>query len=175
MSRTDKAEEVRSYFLALEDHINKYKGYIINGLNKKVAKYEKELKPTPKQNEGGTIYVLKTTETIENVYKIGKTENFKNRLKTHQSSHPDKLDIAYVYNTDMINEVENCIKNLLKDKAYRKRKEFYEIDIDILKQLIKNCECMSLSIRKKPKDIKDETCKYILMITKKNIENEKTK
>ena len=107
--------------------------------------------------------------------KLVKRKNFKNRLKTHQSSHPDKLDIAYVYNTDMINEVENCIKSLLKDKAYRKRKEFYEVDIDILKQLIKNCECMSLSIRKKTKDIKDETCKYILMITKKNIENEKTK
>jgi len=27
MSRTKKAEEVRSYFIALEDHINKYKGY----------------------------------------------------------------------------------------------------------------------------------------------------
>ena len=43
MSRTEKAEEVRSYFIALEDHINKYKGYIIEGLNKKVAKYERAL------------------------------------------------------------------------------------------------------------------------------------
>ena len=172
MSRTEKAEEVRSYFIALEDHINKYKGYIIEGLNKKISKYEKELKPVEIQNESGSIYVLKTTETIEGVYKIGKTENFKKRLQSHQSSHPNKLDIAYVYETDMINQVESCLKNLLKDKAYRKRKEFYEIDIDILKSLIKTCECMTLSIRKKTKDIKNEECKYILMITKNAIDKE---
>ena len=172
MSRTEKAEEVRSYFIALEDHINKYKGYIIEGLNKKISKYETELKPTEIKNESGSIYVLKTTESIENVYKLGKTKNFKSRLQTHQTSHPEKLDIAYVYETDMIDEVESCLKNLLKTKAYRKRKEFYEIDIDILKILIKTCECMTLTIRRKTKDIKNEECKYILMLSKNAIDKE---
>ena len=172
MSRTEKAKEVRKYFIDLEEHIDKYKGHIIESLNKKVSKYEHELKPDEIKNESGCIYVLKTQETLENVYKIGKTENFKNRLKTHQSSHPEKLEIAYVYETDKINQVESCLKNLLKDKAYRKKREFYEIDIDILKSLIKNCECMTLSINNKIKDIKSEDCKYILMITKKLIENE---
>jgi phage anti-repressor protein len=172
MSRTVKAEEVRSYFIALEDHINKYKGYIIEGLNKKVAKYESELKPTEIQNKSGSIYVLKTTESIEDVYKLGKAKNFKQRLQTHQISHPEKLDIAYVYETDMIDQVESCLKNLLKSKAYRKRKEFYEIDIDILKILIKTCECMTLSIRRKTKDIKNEECKYILMLSKNAIDKE---
>jgi len=172
MSRTSKAEEVRSYFIALEDHINKYKGYIIEGLNKKVAKYETELKPQEIQNESGSIYVLKTTESIEGVYKLGKAKNFKQRLQTHQTSHPEKLDIAYVYETDMIDQVESCLKNLLKTKGYRKRKEFYEIDIDILKTLIKMCECMTLSVRKKTKDIKNEECKYILMLFKNSIDKE---
>ena len=117
MSRTEKAKEVRKYFIDLEDHIDKYKGHIIESLNKKVSKYEHELKPDEIKNESGCIYVLKTQETLENVYKIGKTENFKNRLKTHQSSHPEKLEIAYVYETDMINQVESCLKNLLKDTA----------------------------------------------------------
>lgn len=172
MSRTEKAEEVRSYFIALEDHINKYKGYIIEGLNKKVAKYETELRPQEIKNESGSIYVLKTTESIEDVYKLGKAKNFKQRLQTHQTSHPEKLDIAYVYETDMIDQVESCLKNLLKTKGYRKRKEFYEIDIDILKTLIKMCECMTLSVRKKTKDIKDEECKYILMLFKNAIDKE---
>jgi phage anti-repressor protein len=172
MSRTEKAEEVRSYFIALEDHINKYKGYIIEGLNKKVAKYETELKPQDIQNESGSIYVLKTTESIEDVYKLGKAKNFKQRLQTHQTSYPEKLDIAYVYETDMIDQVESCLKNLLKTKGYRKRKEFYEIDIDILKTLIKMCECMTLSIRRKTKDIKNEECKYILMLFKNAIDKE---
>ena len=172
MSRTSKAEEVRSYFIALEDHINKYKGYIIEGLNKKVAKYETELRPQEIKNESGSIYVLKTTESIEDVYKLGKAKNFKQRLQTHQTSHPEKLDIAYVYETDMIDQVESCLKNLLKTKGYRKRKEFYEIDIDILKTLIKMCECMTLTVRKKTKDIKNEECKYILMLFKNSIDKE---
>ena len=117
MSRTEKAKEVRKYFIDLEEHIDKYKGHIIESLNKKVSKYEHELKPDEIKNESGCIYVLKTQETLENVYKIGKTENFKNRLKTHQSSHPEKLEIAYVYETDKINQVESCLKNLLKDTA----------------------------------------------------------
>lgn len=66
----------------------------------------------------------------------------------------------------MIEQVENCLKSLLKDKGYRKRKEFYEIDINILKNLIKTCDCMSLSIRKNPKLIKDSECKYILHMSK---------
>jgi len=167
MSRTAKAEEVRNYFIAIEEHLDKYKGYIITGLNKKLEKYEKELKPTPEIAKTNVIYILKTNQDIENVYKLGKSKEFKSRLATHQSSHPEKLDIVYVYETEMIDKVENCLKSLLKDMGYRKRKEFYEIDINILKQLIKTCDCMSLTIRKNPKLLKDSECKYILHMASK--------
>jgi phage anti-repressor protein len=166
MSRSPKAEEVRTYFIQLESHLDKYKTHIIDALQKKIYKYKTELQPIPKIKTSGVIYVLKTSETIENVYKLGKTQDFASRLKTHQSSHPDKLDIVFVYETDYINEVEACLKDLLKDKAYRRRKEFYEIDIELLKQLIKNCDCMNMVVRKKAKGVKDSECKYILHILK---------
>lgn len=171
MSRTSKAEEVRNYFIAIEEHLDKYKGYIISALNKKVEKYEKELKPTPEIAKTNVIYVLKTNQKIEDLYKLGISKEFKSRLATHQSSHPDKLDIVYVYETEMIEKVENCLKGLLKDKGYRKRKEFYEIDINILKQLIKICDCMSLIVRKNPKLLKDSECKYILHMSNKPSKN----
>ena len=41
-----------------------------------------------------------------------------------------------MFETKHINEVENCVKAVLKSKRYRKRKEFYQIDIDSLKQII---------------------------------------
>ena len=167
MSRTAKAEEVRNYFIAIEEHLDKYKGYIISALNKKVEKYEKELKPTPEIAKTNVIYVLKTNQKIEDLYKLGISKEFKSRLATHQSSQPDKLDIIYVYETEMIQKVENCLKGLLKDKGYRKRKEFYEIDINILKQLIKTCDCMSLIVRKNPKLLKDSECKYIIHMANK--------
>ena len=172
MSKTPKAEQVRDYFLQIESHLDKYKSYIIDGLRNDVRKAIYELKPPLEISKGGVIYVFKTTENIENIYKIGKTQDFKNRLKIHQSSHPDKIDPIFVYETDYIDNVEKCLKDLLKDKAYRKRKEFYEIDIDLLKQLIKNCDCMHMVVRKNSKHIKDRECKYILHILK-NINQDK--
>jgi predicted GIY-YIG superfamily endonuclease len=168
MSRTSKAEEVRNYFIQIEAHLNKYKSHIINALNKKISKYENELKPIPNIKSGGVIYVLKTNESIDNVYKIGRTQDFKNRLKTHQSSHPDKLEIVFVYETDNVEQVESCLKDALKDKAYRKRKEFYEIDGQILKKIIAQCDYIHMLVRKKSTQIKDTNSKYILHINKEN-------
>jgi len=168
MSRTPKAEQVRDYFLKIEMHLDKYKNYIFEGLRKKIDKYELELKPQLKINADGVIYVLKTKADIDidGVYKIGRTKNFQNRLKTHQSSHPDKIEIVYVYETENVEQVEQCLKDLLKHRAYRKRKEFYEINADLLKELIKHCACMHMMVRKKPNQIKDSDCKYIMHISK---------
>ena len=166
LSRTKKAEDVRNYFIEIENHLDKYKSHIISALSEKVNKYEKELKPTPEIKTGGVIYILKTNQNIEGVYKIGMTREFKDRLKTHQSSQPDKIDIAHIYETDNVEAVEGCLKGLLKQYAHRKRKEFYEVDINLIKSLIRQCDCMSLSMRKRPKDIKDEECKFIIHILK---------
>ena len=101
MSRTAKAEgrcdRILFTPLKIEAHLDKYKNHIINAMNKKIEKYEKELKPQPEIKSEGVIYVLKTNEDIEGVYKIGRTRDFQARIKTHQSSHPDKLEIAYNY------------------------------------------------------------------------------
>ncbi len=35
--------------------------------------------------------------------------------------------------------VERCLHAILKDRQYRKRKEFYKIELDDLKQIIDNC------------------------------------
>jgi phage anti-repressor protein len=166
LSRTSKAEQVRTYFIEVEAHLDKYKNYIIKGLHNKISKYEKELKPTHTPTTKGAIYILKTTEDIDGVYKIGRTKNFADRIKVHQSSHPDKLEIKYVYETDNIESVEICLKGLLKDKGYRKRREFYEIDIDILKQLVKNCDCLSLAVKNKEKTLKSADCNYVLHVSK---------
>ena len=56
-----------------------------------------------------------------------------------------------IYETKNIDEVENCLKSILESKQYRKRKEFYEIDLNILKELINGCEKLSLKVKKKTK------------------------
>ena len=162
ISRTKKSEEVRSYFIELEKHLNKFKDYIINEQNKKINILKNNQKPfiNPKS---GVVYVLKTELDIEGVYKIGKTTNFKKRLNTHNSSHPDNVEIMLVYETDNIDEIERCIKNFLQKTQYRNKKEFYQIDLDILKKLLTGCEKLSLIASSTPKSFnkKEELFCYL--------------
>ena len=164
LSKTVKAEEVRTYFIEIEKVMDKYKNYIIEGLNKQIDILKNNQKTVP-DKKGGIIYVLKTDYNIVNLYKIGKTKKFKERIRTHNSSHIDNVDIVHIYETDYIDEVEKCLKNVLSTKQYKKRKEFYEIDIDILKELIKTCDKMSLKVRKNNKNIKQTGGYYIMLDT----------
>ena len=162
LSKTKKAEEVRTYFIEIEKLLNKYKNYIIDSLNKKVCVLEYNMKPIP-NNKSGIIYILKTEKDIVDLYKLGKTKKFKERIRTHNSSHIDNVDIVHIYETNYIDEVEKCLKNVLSTKQYRKRKEFYQIDLDVLKELIKTCDKMSLKVRKSNKNINQEGGYFIML------------
>jgi phage anti-repressor protein len=162
LSKTKKAEEVRTYFIEVEKLMNKYKDYIIDALNKKVGILENNQKTIP-NNKNGVIYILKTDKDIIDLYKIGKTQKFKERIRTHNSSHIDNVDIVHIYETKYIDEVEKCLKNVLSTRQYRKRKEFYQIDLDVLKELIKSCDKMSLTVRKINKNIRQEGEFFIML------------
>ena len=166
LSKTNKAEEVRTYFIEVEKLMNKYKNYIIEALNNRIGVLENNQMPIP-NNKGGIIYVLKTDKDIIDLYKLGKTKKFKERIRTHNSSHIDNVDIIHIYETDYIDEVEKCLKNVLSTKQYRKRKEFYQINLDVLKELIKTCDKMSVTVRKNNKNIKQEG-NYFIMLENKN-------
>jgi phage anti-repressor protein len=163
LSRTKKAEEVRSYFIDIEKHINKYKDYIIEALNKKVDILDNNQKPKI-DVQSGVFYILKTDLGIEDVYKIGKSKKFKQRLTTHNSSHVDNVKVVLVYEALDIDGVERCLKAVLKGFQYKKRKEFYEITIDKLKMLLEDCDKITL----KAKYMKNDKIKggYYLYINK---------
>jgi hypothetical protein len=141
LTKSSKGEEVRSYYIQLEKHIDKYKDNIINDLRDRVKVLERNIKPIEIPKDDGVIYVLKTHDDISlhNLYKIGSTENFKKRLITHHSSHADNIDVKYIYKTSDVKGVERCLKAVLKEKQYRKRKEFYQVDIQVIKDIISKC------------------------------------
>jgi hypothetical protein len=47
-----------------------------------------------------------------------------------------------------IHKVEDCIKMALKDRRYRYRKEIYEIDLDILKNIFTSCDVFVNQLKK---------------------------
>ena len=139
LSKTEKAESVRTYFINIEKLIDKYKNTIIEDLSKKVGVLENNQKPiiNPKK---GVIYVLQSNKTIDDTFKLGRSKKFIQRLLSHNSIEEDNLKIKLLYETDNIKQVENCVKNALKTKQYRKKKEIFQVDIDIIKQTIEQCE-----------------------------------
>lgn len=58
----------------------------------------------------------------------------------HNSIEADDVEIMLLYETDNIVQVENCVKNALKTKQYRKRKEIYQVDMETIKQVISGCD-----------------------------------
>lgn len=140
LSRTKKAKKVREYFVELEKHIDQYKDVIIE-------KYMSNHTQQQLDAKGGVIYLLNTDLNLPGVYKIGKTTDFKARLKTHQSSTVDNIKVVKVYKTEDIDNVEKCLKQYLKEKQYKKYKEFYQVDKDIVSKLFKVCNKTTLAAR----------------------------
>jgi phage anti-repressor protein len=139
LSASAKSEEVRTYFIKIEKLLDKYKQVIIDELNKKVGILEQNQKPkiNPKR---GVIYVIRSSKTTEDIFKLGRSKRFLARLMAHNSIEADDIEIMLLYQTNNIVQVENCVKNALRTKQYRKRKEIYEVDMDTIKQVISGCD-----------------------------------
>lgn len=126
----------------------------------------------PKVNpERAIIYIFKTADTPENsLYKIGRTKDLTKRLQSHQSPLSENIEILFYLETDDAKTVESCIKNFAKKYQYRKYKEVYEVNIDILKLLATKCEKFKLDIDEETKLInmkQDSSNKYYVNISKK--------
>ena len=136
-SKNKKAIQVREYYYELEQVIDQYKEYIIKGLKDKIKKLENNQKPKINLSKG-IIYILETADGFGH-YKVGKTKNLKQRLKQYNGDKKDDIIPLYVYETDNIDEVERCVKSYAKQYQYRKYKEVYKADINMLKDLINDC------------------------------------
>ena len=131
--------QVQQYFLDLEVALYKYKNYIIEGMNKKIEQLENNQKPKINANKK-IIYVFRALNTDLTLYKIGKTINSKTRFSKHNSPMANDLEVLFQYETENIDQVEMCIKAYMKKAQYRKYKEVYQVNLDIIKKSIKNCD-----------------------------------
>jgi len=169
LTRSKHGDDVRNYFIDVEYTLNKYKNYIIEGLTNKIDTIKKGRKPKVNP-EKAIIYIFKTANTPENgLYKIGRTKDLKKRLQSHQSPLSENIEILFYLETDDAKTFESRIKNFAKKYQYRKYKEVYEVNIDILKLLATKCEEFKLDIDEESKliNMKNDTSKkYFINITK---------
>lgn len=140
-SRTARGNEVSTYYIQMEKMLKKYYKYINEAYKDTIDMLENNQKEPPK-NIKKCVYVLKSTKDPENTYRLGMTSQFEKRLQTHNSSNNDKLKVVYVYETTDAEKVEKCVINLIQEKRYIKNKDFYKIDINLLKNVISDCGCL---------------------------------
>ncbi len=156
--------QVQQYFLDLEVALYKYKNYIIDGMNKKIEQLENNMKPKININKK-IIYVFRAMNTDLTLYKIGKTINSKTRFSKHNSPMANDLDVLFQYETDNIDQVEQCVKSMMKKAQYRKYKEIYRVDLNIIKSVIKDCDA-NINIINKEIDTRNKKMKGGNMINK---------
>lgn len=85
---------------------------------------------------------IKIEDIEEDLHKIGKTKNKNNRFGQYNSGNANDIEPLFVLEVDDLEKVEKCIKNLLEDYQYRKKKEIYQISVNALKTVFIQCESL---------------------------------
>ncbi len=139
ISQTAKATQVRKYYLSIEKLVRKYHQHIEDKLYKELGLLKNNQKPkvNPKK---GVVYIIKALNSTTNIYKLGRTKNLKNRLKNYNSANANDIEPLFILEVNDIDKVEECVKTLVKDFKYRKYKEVYEVDLNVLKSAFFRCD-----------------------------------
>lgn len=112
-SNTKKSKKVQKYYIELEKLLDKYKNIIIEQQNKKIRILENDLK---KQDypEKGRCYIFEEIDELgEKYYRIGQSDNLKNRMKTHNSSSSHNKIVVFEIKTTDIYHYEKCLRSTL--------------------------------------------------------------
>jgi phage anti-repressor protein len=138
-TKSKKGKEVRHYFIEVEKMLYKYKDLVIKKLTNELELVKNNQRPKINSSKN-KIYVFKALNSELTLYKIGRAKDLKTRFNPHNSPMANDIEILFEYETDHIKQVESCIKILMKYAQYRKYKEIYQIDLNIIKKLIKYCD-----------------------------------
>lgn len=139
-SRSKKAEEVRTYFIQLESLLVRYKSFIIEGMDREMKSMERSLKPKTDVDGVGYVYVVKASPDKDSVYKIGRSGSLRSRLSTYGTGTIDGVEVLFRFRTDNYKAVERCVKAWLKEHRYRKYKEVYQANLDMIKGIVQGCD-----------------------------------
>jgi phage anti-repressor protein/predicted GIY-YIG superfamily endonuclease len=147
-TRAKKGHMVRTYFIEIESLFIKYRKQTMMGIEMEIKQLERNQRPRNMLPKGGYIYVVRASETKDSVYKIGRTKSLVQRLRSHNSTTADDLEIMSLYKTDNIEAVEKCTHVWLKKYKYRKYKEIYQVNLDIIKKVISTCGAVGSAVVK---------------------------
>ena len=152
LSNSKNGEMVRTYFIEIESLFLKYREQTMEGMKNEIKRLERNQKPKSANAQKGIgyMYIIRaSTDNEKDVYKIGRTKNLKARVSNHQSSHADDIEILFTYRVDHVEACETCVKAFLKQFQYRKYKEVYKVDVQTIKEFMRDCGAMGFKLIQK--------------------------
>ena len=149
-SRSKQAVKVREYYLAVESTLFKYRAEITEGLQRRIDELEANQRPRmrPEGARQGVMYVISASDTVTSLHKLGRSRDLSRRLASHESARADGLHVRYTAAVDDVEQVESCVKALLKPAQYRKYKEVYRVDVSDIKRAIARCDELGVDTRR---------------------------
>lgn len=165
-SRTKKSAQIREFYLDIEDVLKRYFIYIVNGLREKQVALLNNQKPKVNPQKG-IIYILQAADGVGH-YKLGRSDNLKKRLNAYNGDKLDDVQPLFLLETDNLQQVEECVKTFVREYQYRKYKEIYEIDLDMLKEMVHDCAAFAenVHVKKQFKRSMQRTGNYFMAIYK---------
>jgi hypothetical protein len=150
ISQTAKAKEVRKYFIEMEKIVRMYHERIRETMYKQIGILKKNQKPKI-EVKSVVLYVInaQNNELNEPLYKIGKTNNIVRRVNEHNNGvMANDENVEFIIPVKDIGTAERCLKGSIKIFQYRKYKEIYEIDIEVLRDVMSKCKDVADGITK---------------------------
>jgi len=149
-SRSKNAEMVRTYFIEIENMFLKYRMQTLQGMQHEIERLERNQRDKKGLGDvdpkAGYLYVIRASEHKDGIFKIGRSKDLLSRLRNYDSGRADDIEVMYMYQVPDIVSAEGCVKALLKKYKYRKYKEVYQADIDMIKDLVKGCGDLSAKL-----------------------------
>jgi phage anti-repressor protein len=170
ISKSEKANIIRNFYIELEKLIISYKDNIVNDLNKQLGVQVNNNKIIEENNKEGLIYILKVEDET---YKIGTTAELKKRMTQYNVGRIDQLPIVYVFRCKNIKEVEKCVKdNMIKYRLKNhKNNEIFKVDDEFIKDTVIYCNKKTIKLKENKKLLNSKNINnWLIIIDKKNID-----
>ena len=144
MSRTKKAEMVRSYFIDVETQFLRYREELLEGLRRDLNPQRAALPPSACKSSGaGYLYIIRATDDgVERMFKVGRTCDVKARLFSYQTGKAHEVDLLYVLKVSDMKSAEKCVRDHVREFQFRTRREVYQVPIDLLKDIMVKCNAI---------------------------------
>ncbi len=145
IAQTEQAKKIHKYYVKLESiifqHMNDElitKDLIISNKEKENENLKNQIELSKRtKEERGFIYIAGDMKDNRKIYKVGQTLDKNKRLSTLNTSHSDNTFVFYeIYETHNRILSEQLIHTYLENQGYRYKKEFFDIELTELLDIV---------------------------------------